>query len=110
MRRRIERVLGRDERGDDDFADFSGLDRIARAGPHDFDQHTLVDDQALPRFRLVRDRAQVRGGVDLIRDDVTGKERVAQAGRKRLAGHESFLDAGQLDAEVVGLVQDDFQE
>src|SRR3954464_1129720 len=50
--RKPDHRIVRMERGDDDLADVARWDRIAGAGPHDFDKQGLVDDQTLDLFAL----------------------------------------------------------
>ena len=57
--KRISGYSGLSSVRDHDFADFAGGDRLAGARPHDFDDDALVDDHALARGGLVRDRAEI---------------------------------------------------
>ena len=79
---------------DDDFADLARRDRVTRARAHDLDEYTLVDNQAVARGRLVRDRAYIGGRIGLVCSDAARAQRIAQARRKRLSGHERLLQAG----------------
>ena len=103
---RIVRV----ERRDDHFSDFSGGNRIAGAGPEDFDDDPFVDHQPRARDRFIGDAAEVGRSVYLVTADATRGERVAQTGRERFAGNERLGQRRYVGTDLIGLVQDDFQK
>src|SRR5262249_31045482 len=70
------------KRGDDNLPDFAVRNRIARPGPHHFDDDAFVDDHALACWRLVGDKAQVGGAVVLVCVATTGLYLVLHGGGK----------------------------
>jgi hypothetical protein len=103
-----QRVVGV-EAGDDDLAHLAVGHRVAGAGAHDLDQHAFVDHQAFARAGLVRDEAEVGGGVALRALHAVRGDPVVQARRKGFAGDEC-LGEGQLLAFLLGLLQQYLQE
>ncbi len=106
-----QRVVGVEQRGDDDLADFARRDGIAGARTHDFDEHAFVDDEPFARLGLVGDRAEVGRRVRLVAGDAAGE----RARRERLRGkasrrNERLGETRQRDAHLVRLLENDLEE
>src|SRR5581483_1579027 len=104
-----QRVFAAEHRRDD-FAHFALGNRIAGARAHDLDDHALVDDEAFARLGFVRDGPEIRGGVGLERLNAARGEMLAQRRGKRLARYQRFFEKTQVAFEILGLIEDQFQE
>src|SRR5262249_44495007 len=78
-----QRIL-RSERGHEHFSDLAIGYRIAGAGPHDLDDHALVDDQTFQRRGFVRDESEVGACIALERRHSALAQPFPQAPRQRL--------------------------
>ena len=76
----------------DDLADISAVDGIAGAGPHDFQDEVLVENQAFARRGFESDQAEIGGAERLKGVDAARFHFVLQRFRKRRARNRRALD------------------